>query len=94
MYATPDRARQSRWAGLEGRYDQPIAGLRGDWIVQFTPGTKPKTAAGPLTALLIRQEQASPDMIGLNGWDDSTPPGELHTPSTPRTSGSSPPSTP
>ncbi len=52
------------WAGPEGRYDQPVPGLRGDWIVQFTPGTKLKTAAGPLTALLLCQEQADPDKSG------------------------------
>lgn len=81
MSSTLDPARQSLWAGLlDGRYDQPVPDLQGDWIVQFTPATRLNKVAGPLTALLLRQEQADLDKIGLNGWDDSTPPGDLHTP--------------
>ncbi|MFC9706357.1 hypothetical protein ACFTWD_37350 [Streptomyces sp. NPDC056943] len=78
--STLDPARQSLWASLDRRYDRPVPGLQGDWIVQFTPGTQLKKVADPLTALLLRQEQVDLDKIGLNGWDDSTPPGELHTP--------------
>ncbi|MFG2632180.1 hypothetical protein [Streptomyces sp. NPDC048473] len=70
--STIEEPRQRLWDALHSQYDQPIPGLQGDWIVQFTPGTNVKKAFGPLAALLVRQEQANLDKIGLNGWNDST----------------------
>lgn len=78
--STIDPDRQHLWAGLERQYDQPVPGLQGDWIVEFTPQTQLKKISEPLVALLLRQEQANLDAIGLNGWDDSTPDGQLPTP--------------
>ncbi|MFB7484476.1 hypothetical protein ACFUEM_35615 [Streptomyces anulatus] len=68
---------QGLWEALNRHYDQPVPGLEGDWIVQFTPETNLKRAAGPLAALLRRQEKANLDRIGLNGWDDTAPPGPV-----------------
>ncbi|MCX4546757.1 hypothetical protein [Streptomyces sp. NBC_01565] len=78
--STTEPSRERLWDSLDSRYDQPIPGLQGDWIVQFTPGTRLNKAAAPLAALLVRLEQAGRDRIGLQVWDDSTAPGELHTP--------------
>ncbi|MER6496099.1 hypothetical protein [Streptomyces griseorubiginosus] len=78
--STVDPNRQKLWHGLNHQYDQPVPGLQGDWIVEFTTGTPLKKISEPLAALLARQEQANLDTIGLNGWDDSTPDGRLPTP--------------
>ncbi|MER6354659.1 hypothetical protein ABT288_33970 [Streptomyces sp. NPDC001093] len=78
--STIDPDRQNLWAGLDRQYDHPVPGLQGDWIVEFTPQAQLKKISGPLAALLLRQEQANLDTIGLNGWDDSTPDGQLPTP--------------
>ncbi|MGW0424854.1 hypothetical protein [Streptomyces sp. NPDC003015] len=78
--STIDPDRRQLWAGLDRQYDRPVPGLRGDWIVEFTTRSPLKKISKPLAALLMRQEQANLDTIGLDGWDDSTPAGRLSTP--------------
>lgn len=77
--STIDPDRQHLWAGLNRQYDQPVPGLDGDWIVEFTSQAHLKKISAPLAALLLRQEQANLDTIGLDGWDDSTPDDRLPT---------------
>ncbi|MDX2624826.1 hypothetical protein AB0D68_33210 [Streptomyces sp. NPDC048212] len=78
--STTDPDRQRLWKGLDQYYDEPISGLQGDWTVQFTPGTHVKKTATPLVELLQLLEREGTDKIGLDGWNDSTPPGYLPTP--------------
>ncbi|MFD6471550.1 hypothetical protein [Streptomyces goshikiensis] len=77
--STTDPDRQGLWDGLDRHYDGPIPGLQGDWQVQFTPGTHVKQSARPLVELLQHLERDGVDSIGLNGWNDSTPPGQFPT---------------
>ncbi|MFD0142885.1 MULTISPECIES: hypothetical protein [unclassified Streptomyces] len=78
--STTDPDRQGLWDGLDRHYDGPIPGLQGDWTVQFTPGTRVKQSAKPLVELLQDLEREGVDKIGLDGWNDSTPPGRIPTP--------------
>ncbi|WP_331723243.1 hypothetical protein [Streptomyces sp. NBC_00105] len=75
-----DPGRQGLWKGLDRHYDGPVPGLKGDWLVQFTPGVHVRKSATPLVALLQHLEREGVDRIGRNGWPDSTPPGEFPTP--------------
>ncbi|NUK25444.1 hypothetical protein [Streptomyces lunaelactis] len=77
--STIDPARQRLWHGVDRHYAQTRSDLQGDWQVQFTADTQLKQIRARLTALLLRLECRNVDKIGLNGWDDSTPAGELPT---------------
>ncbi|WP_195730344.1 hypothetical protein [Streptomyces albidoflavus] len=75
--STTDPARQGLWNGLGRYYEGPIPGLQGDWQVQFTSGTHVKQSATPLIELLQHLERDGVDKISLDGWNDSTPPGQF-----------------
>ncbi|MFI6650535.1 hypothetical protein ACIBI8_23400 [Streptomyces sp. NPDC050529] len=59
------------WGVLDQHYGEPIPGLQGEWLVEFTSGTHVKRSATPLVGLLQHPEQDGVDRIGLNGWNDT-----------------------